>query len=113
MTPVLISVLFGLAICGVAIWADARFRTEERLPMQCSLDGQVTWSAPRRIALAFIPALSTLMLVGFGVLLSYARPRPGQEGLVIPSLIALGLAFLAAQLFHLWMVDRTVRRNGS
>ena len=111
MAPLLTSIVFVLALCGIAILADARFRAEDRLPMQWWLDGRVTWSAPRRIAVAFIPALSTFMLVGLGVLLSYARPRPGEEGLVIPSIIAFGLICLAAQLFHLWMVDRTVRRK--
>ena len=112
MTTALIDIIFSLALCGVALWADARFRTQERLPMQWWLDGEVTWSAPRRIALAFIPAISILMLAGFTVLLSYTRPRPGQEGFVIPSLILLGFACVAAQVFHLWMVDETVRRDG-
>ena len=113
MAPLWTSIVFSLALCGIACWADARFRAEERLPMQWWVDGRVTWSAPRRIAVAFIPGLSTSMLVGLGVLLSYGRPRPGQEGLVIPSIIALGLIFLGAPLFHLWMVDRTIRRSGS
>lgn len=113
MMIALIGIVFGLVLCDVALRANARFQSEDRLPMQWWLDGQVTWTAPRPIALAFIPALSIFMLVGFGVLLSYTRPRPGHEGLVIPSLIALGLTFLAAQLFHLWMVERTIRRNGS
>ncbi|GGE93404.1 hypothetical protein [Sphingomonas prati] len=113
MTIVLIGIFFGLVLCGVALRAEARFRSEDRLPMQWWLDGEVTWSAPRWMALAFIPALSILMLVGVGVLLSNTRPRLGQEGMVIPSFIALGTTLLAAQFFHLWMVAKTVRWNGS
>lgn len=113
MTTALIGIAFALVLCGIALRANASFRDEDRLPMQWGLDGEVTWSAPRRIALAFIPAFSILTLLGLTVLLSSARPRPGQEGLVIPSLIAVGMIFLGAQLFHLWMVAKTVRRNGS
>jgi hypothetical protein len=80
--------------------------------MQWLLPDQVTWSAPRRIALAFIPALAFFMFSSLTVISFYTRPRPGQEGLVVPSLIAIGLLLLAVQRFHLWMVERTVRRSG-
>lgn len=113
MILTLIGILFGVALCWVALRANARFRNEVRLPMQWWLDGQVTWTAPRRIALAFIPALSLPMLAGFGVLLNNVQPRPGQEGMVIPSFIAFGLISMGAQIFHLWMISRTVGRNGS
>ncbi|MFD1951952.1 hypothetical protein ACFSGX_14355 [Sphingomonas arantia] len=112
MTIVLIGIVFGLVLCGVALRAEARFRSEDRLPMQWWLDGEVTWSVPRWMALTFIPALSILTLGSVGVLLASTGPRPGQEGMVIPSFIALGMVFLAAQFFHLWMVAKTVRRNG-
>ncbi len=107
-----VGIVFSFVIIGVAIWANAHFVAEERLPMQWWLNGEVTWSAPRPIALAFIPVISIASLLGFALLLSYSRPRPGQEGMVVPAFIALGAIFLAAQLFHVWMADWTLRRKG-
>jgi uncharacterized BrkB/YihY/UPF0761 family membrane protein len=111
MATSVISLLFVLVSCGIALLANARFRDEDRLPMQWWLDGEVTWSAPRRMALAFIPALGLLLFASVAVLFLYTTPRPRQEGLVIPSMLAAGILFLAAQLFHLWMVERTVQRS--
>jgi hypothetical protein len=111
MEPALIGVLFCFASCGLAIWANNRLQGEGRLPMQWWLSGEVTWSAPRPIALAFVPALTILVFAGLTVLSFYTRPRPGQEGMVIPSLITVGFIFLAAQVFHLWMVEKTVRQD--
>ncbi len=34
MAPLLTSILFALALCGVAIWADARF--EQKSDYQCN-----------------------------------------------------------------------------
>jgi hypothetical protein len=79
--------------------------------MQWWLGGEVIWSAPRPIALAFVPALGVLVFASLTVVSFYTRPRPGQEGMVIPSLLAMGFIFLAAQGFHLWMVEKTVRRD--
>lgn len=111
MALALIGIGFGMALCYVAFLADARFRNEARLPMQWWLDGQVTWTAPRRVALAFVPALSLLMLGGFGVLLANVQPRHGQESMVIPSYMALGLISCGVQIFHLWLVSKTVQRG--
>ncbi|MES2443218.1 MAG: hypothetical protein V4574_10335 [Pseudomonadota bacterium] len=111
METALVGALFCLASCGIAIWANKRLRSEARLPMQWWLTGEVTWSAPRPIAVAFVPALAILVFAGLTVVSFYTRPRTGQEGMVIPSLLAVGLIFLAVQLFHLWMVEKTVRRD--
>ena len=111
METALVGTLFCLASCGIAIWANQRLRSEARLPMQWLLSGEVTWSAPRPIALAFFPALAVLVFASLAVIFFYTRPRPGQEGMLIPSLFAMGFIFLAAQVFHLWMVEKTVRRD--
>lgn len=113
MTLVIIAVLFALALCGLARSANARFRLEDRLPMQWWLDGNVTWSAPRLVALAFIPALAFCVLLSFVVLSLNMQPRPGQEGMVVPTLIGIGALFVLIQLLHFWMIDKTLRRNGS
>ena len=112
MATALIGTLFFFALCGVAYRANARLRSEDRLPMQWLLPDEVILSAPRGFALAFVPALAFATFAGLAVLSLYTRPRPGQEGMLIPSLIAIGLLFLAVQRFHLWMIERTLRRNG-
>ena len=58
MSIVAVSVISVLVICALAHRADASFHSEDRLPMQWGVTGEVTWSAPRRVALAFMPALS-------------------------------------------------------
>lgn len=111
MTTALIAILFCATSFGIAVWANTRLRSEERLPMQWLISGEVTWSAPRPIALAFMPALASAVFAGLAVLSRYARPRPGQEHMIIPTAIAVGIIFLAVQLFHLWLIEKTVRRD--
>ena len=113
MALVIIAVLFALALFGLARSANVRFRLEDRLPMQWWLDGNVTWSAPRPVALAFIPTLAIGVLLSFVVLSLCVQPRLGQEGMVVPALIGIGALFVVIQLLHVWMIDKTLRRNGS
>lgn len=109
MTLVFIAALLFLALCGLARQANARFRREDRLPMQWWLNGDVTWSAPRAVALAFIPALA-LPIFACLILLP---PRPGQEGVVLPALIVTGATLAAVQLLHFWLIQKTLGRKGS
>ncbi|MCD2317358.1 hypothetical protein LQ954_14510 [Sphingomonas sp. IC-11] len=112
MIMIIIAVMYGAAMLGVAWWADARFRGQDRLPMQWLLNGDVTWSAPRRMALAFMPALSIPMLAALIWLFLNVAPRPGQEHLVFPVFVGIGALFVAIQLLHVWLIDRTLRRAG-
>ena len=105
-----VAVIFGLILCALAYQANARFRNENRLPMQWWLTGEVTWSAPRYLALAFIPALAIGALSIFVVISFTLKPRVGQEAIVLPSLIGLGLTFIAIQLAHFWLIAKTLRR---
>ena len=110
MSIVIVAVIVGMLLGVLAYRADMRFRNEDRLPMQWWLNGEVTWSAPRRLALAFIPALAVAVL-GILVLTSLTlQPRAGQESQMLPVFIGLG-AFVGVQLVHLWLIDRTLRRN--
>lgn len=111
MIMVVIAILYGITLLAVARWANARFRHEDRLPMQWLLNGEVTWSAPRPVALAFIPALAILMLAGLILLFFNVAPRPGQEHLVLPVFIVIGASFVASQLLHVWLIGRTLRRH--
>ena len=104
-----VAVIFGLILGTLAYRANGRFRDKEQLPMQWWLTGEVTWYAPRRLALAFIPALAFAVLSVSSVML---EPRPGQEDLLLPALIGLGVMFLAIQLAHFFMIAKTLRRDG-
>ena len=108
-----IALFFGLLLCGLAIRANSRFHREDRLPMQWWLTGDVTWSAPRVLALAFIPALATGVLAINAALAMNLQPRPGQEGMVLPGLIGTGLLFLVVQRLHFWLIEKTLRRGDS
>lgn len=108
-----ISFFFGLILCGLAVRANSRFRGEDRLPMQWWLNGEVTWSAPRGVALACVPALAVCVLAINAALALNLRPRPGQEGMVLPTFIATGMTFIAVQLLHFWLIEKTLRQNGS
>ncbi len=112
MIMIIIAVVYGAVMLGVARWANARFRREDRLPMQWLLNGEVTWSAPRRVALAFMPALSIPMLAALIWLFLNAAPRSGQEHLVLPVFVGIGALFVGIQLLHVWLIDRTLRRAG-
>jgi hypothetical protein len=99
-----------LALVAASAWADRRFRGAERLPMQWSFGGNVNWTAPRRIALAFTPALAAVTMGGVLLLILLSGdPRPGQEGMGPPVLLFVGLMFLAVHALHLWLIDRSVR----
>lgn len=105
----IVSVVFIVVICILAYRANARFRSAARLPMQWSLTGKVTWSAPRHLALAFMPALAVALLGFVTVMAMNVPPRPGQEHLILPVSLVMGAALVVAQLFHFWLIERTLR----
>jgi len=111
MAMMSIAAIFGLMLYALARRANVRFRSEKRLPMQWWVNGDVTWSAPRHLALAFIPALATAVLSIFAILSLTIRPRAGQETLVLPTMFGLGALFIGIQLVHFWLIAKTVRRN--
>lgn len=102
-------IAFIVVICILAYRANARFRSAARLPMQWGMTGKVNWSAPRPIALAFMPVLSAVLLGFITVMAMTVPPRPGQEHLVLPVSLVMGSALVVAQLFHFWLIDRTLR----
>jgi hypothetical protein len=104
----------ALAICvlGVmSIRANRRFKDEERLPMQRSFDRSVNWTAPRAIALAFTPILAALILSATVALTVFVKPRPGQEGFEVPTMMFIALVFIGAHALHLWLIGNSVRRS--
>lgn len=68
--------------------------------MQWGFDGKPTWSAPRAWALAFTPGLASIVLLSIAVL-----PASTQEDR-LGALAFIGGSFVAAHLFHLWLIKR-------
>lgn len=103
-----IAIIAVALLAAMSLRANHRFKTERRLPMQWWLDGSVTWTAPRGLALAFMPVLAAVCLVP----IPFLKPKAGQEGLVIPVIILTAIVLLAVHAFHLWLMQRTLQRRG-
>ena len=79
----------ALTICILAVMsirANGRFKDEDRLPMQWSLDKSVNWTAPRPLALALTPVLAAIILSATVALTISVKPKAGQEGLKVPTI---------------------------
>ncbi len=77
------------------------------------LSKTVTRSAPRVFALALIPSIAICVLVLLSLGAMTLTPRPGQEGMLLPSALMLGGVFVAAHIFYLWLVERTLSGDGN
>jgi hypothetical protein len=98
-----------LAMICVSLWANSRFKAHDRLPMQWSLTGKVTWTAPRPFALAFYPSLTVIIVIAMSILSNHLTPRLGQEEEAAYAIPALGILFFVIQCGHLFMTNRTFR----
>jgi len=107
MIQALIAALTVFILGVMSMRANVRFKDMDRLPMQFSLSGSVNWTAPRHMALAFTPALYSVIAVATSAL----RPRPGQERLVVPTMLLVGLVFIGIHALHLWLIGKAVRPN--
>lgn len=99
---VAIGAVLLLALCSVV--AGKRLPPNDLLPMQWNLQKQVTWSAPRWIALSFTPALGAAVLLATAVSLDAAERNGESKG--IGTLIFVAIAFLAGHPLHLWLLHR-------
>lgn len=106
MLAVVILLAAAGAMIALSLRADRRFRAIDRLPMQWTLTGAVSWRAPRGVALAFTPVLGTAVIMVIGAMALWVPPRAGQEGLVIPVLMAIAAGFVAVHALHIWMIGR-------
>ena len=79
--------------------------------MQWSMGGKANWTAPRRVALAFTPVLAGVILIFVSIFTTISEPRRGQEGFEVPVVLFIGLTFIAAHAFHLWLVNKTIHLN--
>ena len=100
-----LSLFFALAALALlvlrAVQADRSLADLPRLPMNWSARGNPTWTAPRRLALATVPALAAVVLA-----LALADPERGLAS--VPAVLGLGAAFLLLQDVSL----RLARRRG-
>ena len=118
MAVLIVSAIFALVMIGLSIRANARFRQEKELPMQWlltrsePLSRSVVRTAPRAFVSSLTPFLAICTLALFNVVAMTLTPRPGQEGMLFPSLIFIGSVFVAAHVFHLRLIGKTLRRNG-
>jgi hypothetical protein len=104
----------AFAVCVLVMMSvrtNRRFRHVEPLPMQWLLDGSVTWTAPRLVALAFTPVLAVIVLAATVWLMTTLTPRPGQEDFATPTLIFVALVFVGAHAFHLSLIQKSLRRR--
>jgi uncharacterized membrane protein len=67
---------------------------------------------PRIFALSLIPALAIGVLVLITIGAMTLTPRPGQEGVLLPAVIFIGCVFVAVHVLHLWLIKKTLHRNG-
>lgn len=94
--------LIGFALSVLlAVAANSRFADLERLPMQWGLSGQVNWTAPRVLGLAFVPVLYAVLA---GIFIWAAEHDPEQY--TAKSVGIVLIALIAVQILHLWMIDR-------
>lgn len=111
--------IFGMFMVGLPVRANARFQSEETLPFQWlisrshPLSKTVIRSGPRIFVLCFVPgfAICTMVLIAIGA--SALTPRPGQEGMLLPSVFFIGGVFVAVYVLHLWLIEQTLRQDGS
>src|SRR5687767_16007670 len=95
-------VMVGLMFAASAL-AFAQLPGEARLPMQWGIRGQVTWRAPRAVALLFAPVLAVLIL---GFITALAGPRVAEmTGLTI----SIALVFVVAHALHVFLALRDVQ----
>ena len=87
----------GHNLPGVTVW-----------PMQWGLDGKPTWHAPRSVALAFVPVLAALVLLGVSVA-RHGAVKPGIAGMQI----LIAVTFLVADLLYLYFAYRTLADGSS
>lgn len=115
---IILAIVFALVMVVLSVRANTRFRKEQKLPMQWMisrsqpLSSTVIRSAPRVIALGFVPFLGITVLSLFAIGATTLTPRPGQEGMLLPSLIFIGSILVGIQVLHLWLIEKTLRRSG-
>ena len=53
------------------------------------------------------------VLLGATAATIMTEPRPGQEGMEVPVILALSAAFVAVHALHLWLISKMMNSSGS
>jgi hypothetical protein len=106
---ILVAFMTEAVLIMLSIGAASRLKDHAELPMQWQLDGTVTRMAPRRLALAFTPVLTVLVLTATVALSLLTEPRPGQAWMLIPVTLFVGFTAVSAHAFHLWMMNKLMK----
>ena len=89
----------------VSALAFAQVPSDARLPMQWGIRGQVTWRAPRAVALLFAPVLAVLIL---GFITGVAGPRAQQLNALT---IGIAVVFVVAHALYVYFALRDVQEG--
>ncbi|MFC3713711.1 hypothetical protein ACFOMD_14120 [Sphingoaurantiacus capsulatus] len=107
MLDVVIVAVVVLMLSTMSLRANRRLHGEPSLPMQWGLNGDVNWSAPRRIALAFTPLLAIICL---SAALVSDIVSPSDEATF--AIAVMAVMFVAVHALHLWLINRWQRTGG-
>jgi hypothetical protein len=113
MAQIVIGMIATALLITMSLRAKKKFRDQIRLPMQWLLNGEVTWTAPRRFALAFIPALAIPIIWATVALTIFVPARRGQEGFEIPVTLFMGVIFIATHFLHIRLINNYLKRKGN
>lgn len=83
----------------VSLSAGRQLRHLAELPMQWGLDGKPTWSAPRYVALAFTPAVGSLIMLAIAL----------KGSISLGAVCVVAASFIAAHILHLTLIARRSR----
>lgn len=112
MLPVILTLVVVAVLVSMSMLANRKFRAVDRLPMQWSSRGEVNWTAPRVAALAVMPVLGTLVLCAASLSSIFVDPRPGQENMVIPAMLAMALVAIGIHHLHITLIARYLGKAG-
>ncbi|MDP1989199.1 MAG: hypothetical protein Q8K44_18370 [Phenylobacterium sp.] len=107
MSAPFVSSITVLALAAMSLAFARRAPAGMKLPMQWSLKGVPTWSAPRGIALSFTPLLAAFTLMPFSLASLWVEP---DERLTFRLVLAfVSLVYLAVHALHLHLLRRWLR----
>lgn len=101
-----LAALFSLLLWTVSRLFQPRFAGPDRVVMQWFIDGSPTWTARRRVALAFTLVLGTLMCFLTAGLVPFAVPEE-ESAAAVPAVAVIALVFVAIHAGHLWFAARS------
>jgi hypothetical protein len=55
--------------------------------------------------------MAAIILPTLIALTTLLKPRPGQEGFVIPTLLFVALVFVGVHAFHIWFIGKSLGRD--